>query len=437
MDVIPASTVTTKQSFDTPLFQLVQKPVMLENFSPDLYGVTLGRSQEDMVDVQWVQRDCCTKPSTLTTLELSPIPASSIEPHYLYGSIAAYEIVTRSGSCRVPDTMFSIGWVRRITPQGLVVVYSVDTANEHELYPMDIEPVGIKTNSPVSAFFSKSTNKLVSAHGLSFLRNAVKIFTRNLNIPNGSQYPDHFTLLENAPKSHRFYSNIFSVRSDSAWMRATKKDQHYLTTRMNYDYGTVWVKGFKDRLDLFSVLFAAPTGTPYEGALFIIDVQLPLTYPYNPPSMYVHTGLGRIHEGLQDLKVDLTISSPYSPYDLMQCVTALQRKLCNQQEPVGEPSGIKFSLDFQESEINAKLILATLDHSFLSVLNPPRLWATEIVNYFLMSFPGRKKELERLLSSSCSEHSVNYPLTPVAGGLTQSILLRLARFEKLIDESTF
>jgi ubiquitin-conjugating enzyme E2 O len=40
--------------------------------------------------------------------------------------------------------------------------------------------------------------------------------------------------------------------------------------------------------DLYSVLIAGPTKTPYEDLLFVFDVKLPNDYPVSPPQVYYH-----------------------------------------------------------------------------------------------------------------------------------------------------
>lgn len=41
----------------------------------------------------------------------------------------------------------------------------------------------------------------------------------------------------------------------------------------------IWVKGYEDRMDLFSVMIEGPAMTPYEDGLFFFDLQLPADYP--------------------------------------------------------------------------------------------------------------------------------------------------------------
>ena len=50
----------------------------------------------------------------------------------------------------------------------------------------------------------------------------------------------------------------------------------------------VHVRAFEKRTDLLRAVIVGPTGTPYDGFLFWFDLQLPETYPSEPPSMHYH-----------------------------------------------------------------------------------------------------------------------------------------------------
>jgi len=46
------------------------------------------------------------------------------------------------------------------------------------------------------------------------------------------------------------------------------------------------VKGYEDRMDLFSAMIHGPKNTPYEDGLFFFDFQLGPDYPQVPPSCH-------------------------------------------------------------------------------------------------------------------------------------------------------
>ncbi|CAG5128168.1 unnamed protein product, partial [Candidula unifasciata] len=51
----------------------------------------------------------------------------------------------------------------------------------------------------------------------------------------------------------------------------------------------IFIKGFEDRLDLYSVMILGPAGTPYEDGLFLFDMMLPNDYPNAPPLCHYHS----------------------------------------------------------------------------------------------------------------------------------------------------
>ncbi|GJN35588.1 hypothetical protein PR202_gb24379 [Eleusine coracana subsp. coracana] len=58
-------------------------------------------------------------------------------------------------------------------------------------------------------------------------------------------------------------------------------DHHYLD---NMDQvGTIYVRAFEDRMDLFRAVMVGVSGTPYHDGLFFFDLQLPPSYPTVPP----------------------------------------------------------------------------------------------------------------------------------------------------------
>ncbi|GFN78191.1 ubiquitin-conjugating enzyme e2 o, partial [Plakobranchus ocellatus] len=51
----------------------------------------------------------------------------------------------------------------------------------------------------------------------------------------------------------------------------------------------IFVKGFENRLDLYSVMILGPEGTPYEDALFLFDIMMPNDYPTSPPLLHYYS----------------------------------------------------------------------------------------------------------------------------------------------------
>lgn len=78
----------------------------------------------------------------------------------------------------------------------------------------------------------------------------------------------------------------------------------------------MWVRGYEDRIDLISVMIAGPARTPYEGGLFVFDVQLGGEYPRAPPLCHYHSYCSdRLNPNLyEDGKVIILTCSPDVDY---------------------------------------------------------------------------------------------------------------------------
>ncbi|ODM93672.1 E2/E3 hybrid ubiquitin-protein ligase UBE2O [Orchesella cincta] len=452
---IRASRITSKHSFQQPFRQLVQRKISLCPYTQDEYGVTLTRDTNDTVSVQWLGKDSLDSSSFRMIAQTSE-STYDLEPHFVYGSIKPKEIVYRSAHCRLPDPLFTVGWVRQITLQGQIIVVSLQTKQEHSVFPTEIDTTGMKINSDVSEHkIGRPSVDMIRLHGLSILRMADQYFTMNVNklmdwtcaVPQSQ----HFKLVTKAPTTHAFYQNQFAARADGHWFRAVRNDQITLNTQANETLGTVWIKGFGDRLDLFSVLMAAPVGTPYEGGLYTFDVQLPYEYPIAPPSVYLTTVLSpssKIRPGIHSL--ELVDAVP--PHSLVESLMTLQAKLfSSSSESLELPSSAaslhrrEFSLnEKQESRTNAQILIDTLDLMFRMAMDPPKLWSEEVIRHFHMTFPRSKSRLTDLIelredpySKPSSEWAIpHYPLLPLSDGFVDAVINRIKRFEQLLQRKS-
>ena len=57
----------------------------------------------------------------------------------------------------------------------------------------------------------------------------------------------------------------------------------------DFGFSGIQVKGFEDRMDLYSVMIKGPKRTPYEDGLFFFDFQLSADYPRAPPICHYHS----------------------------------------------------------------------------------------------------------------------------------------------------
>ncbi|KAL4709879.1 hypothetical protein ACJJTC_003842, partial [Scirpophaga incertulas] len=95
-----------------------------------------------------------------------------------------------------------------------------------------------------------------------------------------------FCVLESAPVTHRFHLSILQPSEPRSFYSAVKREIKLLKSDLP---AGVWVRAFEDRIDLLSVMIAGPRKTPYEGGLFVFDVQLGGEYPRAPPLCHYHS----------------------------------------------------------------------------------------------------------------------------------------------------
>ncbi|XP_060073669.1 (E3-independent) E2 ubiquitin-conjugating enzyme-like [Ylistrum balloti] len=88
-----------------------------------------------------------------------------------------------------------------------------------------------------------------------------------------------FILESEVPPSHNFRSKE-PVTISKVFMTAVKKELKLLQSSLPHG---ITVKGFEDRVDLFSAMIMGPAKTPYEDAPFFFDIHLPADYPNCPP----------------------------------------------------------------------------------------------------------------------------------------------------------
>ncbi|OWF39374.1 Ubiquitin-conjugating enzyme E2 O [Mizuhopecten yessoensis] len=88
-----------------------------------------------------------------------------------------------------------------------------------------------------------------------------------------------FTLETEVPPNHHFLSKE-SAPTTKALMSAVSKEMKLLQSSLPHG---ITVKGFEDRVDLFSAMIMGPAKTPYEDAPFFFDIHLRAEYPNCPP----------------------------------------------------------------------------------------------------------------------------------------------------------
>ena len=81
-----------------------------------------------------------------------------------------------------------------------------------------------------------------------------------------------FSMVELAPNEHKFKLAVFQPNDPKNFIKFVRKELQLLRSSLP---SGIFVKGFEDRMDLYSVMIKGPEKTPYEDGLFFFDFQLP------------------------------------------------------------------------------------------------------------------------------------------------------------------
>ncbi|KAF8338031.1 uncharacterized protein EI90DRAFT_3118487 [Cantharellus anzutake] len=117
-----------------------------------------------------------------------------------------------------------------------------------------------------------------------------------------------FDVLPSAPSDHHFYSQPPTSPPSRSFSQRLNKEYRVLSTSLPSD---IIIRTYEDRADLLRSLIIGSHNTPYEDAPFVIDWQLPPSFPLEPPTAHFHSwtnGNGRVNPNLyEEGKVCLSI----------------------------------------------------------------------------------------------------------------------------------
>lgn len=147
-----------------------------------------------------------------------------------------------------------------------------------ETVAAEITPLQLNQNECPSTSNSNSTNVAETMNN--DLNNNAGTSKQN-PIRNSTDYPA-FEMLEAAPPCHKFFNSPFAP-SKKNFLASVNKDRAMLQNDLP---SGIYVKMFENRLDLISALVEGPEDTPYQGCLFIFDIQLSSEHPNKPPKVH-------------------------------------------------------------------------------------------------------------------------------------------------------
>ncbi|XP_050560588.1 (E3-independent) E2 ubiquitin-conjugating enzyme isoform X3 [Spodoptera frugiperda] len=239
-----------------------------------------------------------------------------------------------------------------------------------------------------------------------------------------------FCILESAPAAHRFRLSMLQPSEPRTFYSAVKREIKLLKSDLPPG---VWVRGYEDRIDLLSVMIAGPTKTPYEGGLFVFDVQLGGEYPRAPPLCHYHSYCtDRLNPNLyEDGKVCVSLLGTWSgrgvevwgkDSSLLQVIVSLQGLILN-SEPYFNEAGYEKQKGTQQGKENSRMynemVLLKLVQSMTKMLmNPPEPFRAEILTHMRSAAGPLCTRLEGLvrLSGGAADGGAAAAAASEAGG---------------------
>ncbi|PZC86293.1 hypothetical protein B5X24_HaOG211454 [Helicoverpa armigera] len=255
-----------------------------------------------------------------------------------------------------------------------------------------------------------------------------------------------FCILESAPAAHRFRLSMLQPSEPRTFYSAVKREIKLLKSDLPPG---VWVRGYEDRIDLLSVMIAGPSKTPYEGGLFVFDVQLGGEYPRAPPLCHYHSYCtDRLNPNLyEDGKVCVSLLGTWSgrgvevwgkDSSLLQVIVSLQGLILN-AEPYFNEAGYEKQKGTQQGKENSRMynemVLLKLVQSMTKMLmNPPEPFREEILTHLRATGGALCSRLEGLVRLSGeggaeAEGAVpEFPLLPASRGFCLTLRSSLQQF---------
>lgn len=233
-----------------------------------------------------------------------------------------------------------------------------------------------------------------------------------------------FFVEETAPDSHKFKLTMFQPTDPANFFRAVSKELKLLQSSLPPG---IWVKGFEDRIDLYSVMFRGPAKTPYEDGLFLFDFQLSADYPVAPPLChYISYCSDRLNPNLyEDGKVCVSLLGTWAgrgtelwshSSTLLQVIVSIQG-LILVSEPYFNEAGFEKQKGSQQGRENSRMynemvVLKLVQAQTKLLQNPPGIFKDVIIQHFHRHADAFVKRLEYWMD--ISEQYINqHPLSPV------------------------
>nr|XP_040565995.1 LOW QUALITY PROTEIN: (E3-independent) E2 ubiquitin-conjugating enzyme UBE2O-like [Lepeophtheirus salmonis] len=268
-----------------------------------------------------------------------------------------------------------------------------------------------------------------------------------LNFKNGT-----FKIEESAPQEHTFKVSLFEPVDPKNFLKFVKKEAKLLSSSLP---SGIVLKGYEDRIDLFSAMIKGPSDTPYHDGVFFFDFQLPPDYPKSPPTcFYISFCSDRLNPNLyEEGKVCVSLLGTWSGKgteiwtpnsNLLQLLLSIQG-LILVKEPYFNEAGYesqKFTKHGEENSwmYNEMVVIKIVQSMTRLLISPPPIFKDEILEHINERGDKFVKRWREWLEISSSYHSSNvedkkeispldFPLLPASKGFCVSFAKSLDEFD--------
>lgn len=201
-----------------------------------------------------------------------------------------------------------------------------------------------------------------SSRGIKVSEEAAKHDTENNEDNEG--LPERFLILDSGPGSDHHYESELPAKFNH---RRLARERNILNSSLP---DGIYVRTYANRLDLFRALIIGPSGTPYEMAPFMFDIQITSSFPREAPLCFFHSwstnGIGRVNPNLyEDGKICLSLLGTWpgetssekwnsETSSILQLLVSLQALVLN-KTPYYNEAGYDAVQNTDESAVNAEL----------------------------------------------------------------------------------
>ncbi|XP_063708122.1 (E3-independent) E2 ubiquitin-conjugating enzyme-like [Culicoides brevitarsis] len=224
---------------------------------------------------------------------------------------------------------------------------------------------------------------------------------------NNLSAPKTFQMIDVAPACQKYFYSPFTP-TNKTFLAAIGKEHKLLENDLPPG---IFVKTFENRLDLISALIEGPVDTPYEGCLFMFDIQLHKEHPKKPPKVHywsfcrtklnpnlyttgiVCLSLLGTWAGQSSVERWSTNSTIYQLLISIQGLILVPEPYYN--EPAYHSARLTGAFKDASKLYNSKTLLLVLQSMTNQINNPPAMFRDKILEYYRTTAKATFKKLIR------------------------------------------